>query len=315
MLKSTIDRAEHRGAAAAQPTLDKDADYAAVLAKLPAGRSTLIFGRPKPFLTKIFDLAEASGQTVDPKQRAEAEKVKAIGASTGFENGKMRDTIYVYAPGISQEFATLQRGSLPLTTVDTVLYAASMLNIPKKFDLPSGGGDNADASAPNMILQRVFGDLGARFQEHGVTLDSFHAAFGNEASLHLDWPADQAQPTLIASLEVRDQAAAGKFVDRFTAALSSENNWETSEADGLTLHSVDIPNVPSISPTLTVTPKHLLFGLNTPEVQAAAAREKVAAPNFTVSNAYKAASDSVEKPNAVFGYSTARCSSSVFTAR
>ena len=73
-----------------------------MLAKLPANRDTLIFGRPKPFLTKIFDLAEASGQAVDAKQRAEAEKIKAVGASTAFENGKIRDTVYIYAPGIDQ---------------------------------------------------------------------------------------------------------------------------------------------------------------------------------------------------------------------
>ena len=189
-----------------------------------------------------------------------------------------------------------------MTTVDTVFYAASMLNIPKRLDLSGNGGDGASLSAPNLALQRVFGDLGARFKEHDITLDAFHAAFGNEAGLHLDWPADEAQPTLIVSLEVRDPAAAGKFVDRFTAAISSDDNWETSEVDGLTLHSADIPNVPSISPTLAVTSKHLLFGLNSPEVQEAAKREKTPAPNFTSSGDYKTASGTVEKPNTVFAY-------------
>ncbi len=302
LLKATLDRAEHRGPAAAGPTLDKDPDYATVMAKLPAGHATLVFGRTKPFLTKIFDLAEASGQTVDAKQRMEAEKVRAVGAATGIESGKIRDTIYVYAPGISQEFANLQRGSLPLTTADTVFYAASMLNIPKKLDLPEYAGDNASASAPGSALLRAFGQLGERFKEHDITLDAFHAAFGNEAGLQLDWPADQAQPTLIVSLDVHDPDAANKFVDRFTAALSSDDNWETSEVDGLTLHSVDIPSVPTIAPTLTVTPKHLLFGLNSPEVQEAAAREKTAAPNFTASDHYKTATGAVGKPNTSFAY-------------
>ena len=177
-----------------------------------------------------------------------------------------------------------------------------MLNIPKKFDLPAGGGDDAGASAPGLALLRAFGDLGARFKEHDVTLDAFHAAFGNEASLHLDWPVDQAQPTLLVTLDVRDPGAAGKFVDRFTAAISPDDNWETSEVDGLTLHSVDIPNVPSISPTLAVTPKHLLFGLNAPEVQEAAKREKAVGPNFTASDEYKTASGAVGKPNSAFAY-------------
>ncbi len=305
-LKATLDRAEHRGPAASQPTLDKDADYAAVLAKLPAGRSTLIFGRTKPFLTKIFDLAEASGQAVDAKQRAEAEKVKAVGASTGFENGKIRDTIYLYAPGISLDLAKLQLDSLPLTTSDTVFYAASVLNIPKKLDLPDGGRPNPNFSTPGLAALIGLNELGAKFEEHHISLETFHAAFGNEASLHIDWPAGQAQPTLIAALDVRDPAAAGKFVDNFTAALSSQAGWETSEAGGLTFHSMNVPNVASLSPTLTVTPRHLLFGLNTPEVQEAATREKTPATNFTASEAYKAASSEVEKPNTSYAYLDSR---------
>ena len=299
LLKTTIDRAEHRGTAASQPTLEKDADYAAVLAKLPATRNTLIFGRVKSFLTKIFDLAEASGQTVDAKQRAEAEKVKAIGASTGVEDGKIRDTVYIYAPGISQDLAKLQLSSLPLTTADTLFYASSMLNIPAKFDLPESGAGSSTGGANGLAMLQ---GLGALMKQHNISLESFHAAFGNEASLHIDWPAGQTQPTLVASLDVHDLAAANRFVDNFTAAISSQAAWETSESGGLTLHTMDVPNVGSLSPTLTVTPKHLLFGLNTPEVEEAAAREKLPAPNFTASGAYKAASGEVGKPNVSFAY-------------
>ncbi len=304
LLKATLDRAEHRGPAGSQPTLDKDPDYTTVMAKLPAGHATLVYARPKSFLTKIFDLAEASGQAVDAAQRAEAEKVKAIGATTTFEGGKVRDTIYVHAPGISQELAKLQRSSLPLTTRDTVFYASSMINIPKKFALPAGTGDDEGAAGttPYAFLQKL-GELGKRLNASGITLETFQAAFINEASLHIDWPADRAQPTLIVSLDVRDRDAAGKFVDHLTTALSGgDEDWETSEKDGLTLHSLDLPNVPNLAPTLTVTPKHLLFGLNAPEVQAAAAREAAPAPNFTASDAYQAASGEVGKPNVSFGY-------------
>ena len=301
LLEATVDRAEHRGAAATQPTLDKDPDFNAVLAKLPAGYATLAFGRAKAIMTKIFDLAEASGQAVDPKQRAEAEKVRAAGATTGFENGKIRDTVYLHAPGISQEYAKLAMGSLPLTTADTVLYAASILNIPEKIDLPPGRG--GDVGAPGLALLQ---GLGQMLTAHNVSLEAFRAAFGNEASLSLDWPAGQGQPTLVASLNVRDAAAAGKFVDNLTAALTAEAAWETAQFDGLTFHSVEVPNVPTLAPTLTVTPAHLLFGLNLPEVRAAAAREKAPAANFTAGDTYKKASGEVSKPNTAFAYLDSR---------
>ena len=177
-----------------------------------------------------------------------------------------------------------------------MFYASSMLNIPEKFDLPengAGGGPNGLA-----FLQ----GLAALFKEHDISLESFRAAFGNEGSLHIDWPAGEAQPTLIVSLDVRDPAAAGKFVDHFTEALSSQGEWETTDEDGLSYHSLDLPNAGSLAPTLTVTPKHLLFGLNTPEVSAAARREKAPAVNFTASEDYKTASAQVAKPNTSFAY-------------
>ncbi len=323
LLKATLDRAEHRGPVATQPSLDKDPDYAAVMAKLPANHATLIYGRPKTFFTKIFDLAAASGRPVDAKQRAEAEKIKAVGATTGFEDGKIRDTIYFHAPGIDQEIAKLQRSSLPLTTRDTVFYMATMLNLPTTLNLPAGGGgsggddeDSATAAGPGPAFLQKLGELGGHLKEQGVTFDTFRAAFINEASLHLDWPADQTQPTLIISLDVRDRGAAGKFVDGFTKALSSdEEDWETTEKDGLTYRSLDLPNIPSLSPTLTVTPKHLLFGLNTPEVQAAAAARRPArrtSPRATLTRQPRAASANRTPFSAT---STPRRSSNASTAR
>ena len=299
LLKTTIDRAENRGAAAGQPTLDKDADFAKVTAKLPASHATLIFGRPKAFLTKFLDLAAASGQTVEPKQRAEAEKIRALGATTGFENGKLRDTIYLYAPGISQEFAKLQMGSLPLTTADTVFYAASVLNIPAKFDLPGAPGADAGPGSTGLAFLQGLGEL---FAEHNVSLDAFRTAFGNEGSLHIDWPSGETLPTVVASLDVRDPAAANKFVDNLTAALTTGNPWEKTEADGMTFYSMQVSSVAGLAPTLTVTPKHLLLGLNVTELQAAAAREKTPTNNFTASDAYKKSSGDVEKPNTSFAY-------------
>ena len=58
--------------------------------------------------------------------------------------------------------------------------------------------------------------------------------------------------------------------DNLTAALTAEAAWETAQFDGLTFHSVEVPNVPTLAPTLTVTPKHLLFGLSLADVRAAA---------------------------------------------
>jgi hypothetical protein len=59
LLQATVDRFDHRSPAAVT-SLEKDADFQAVGAKLPAGYETLIFARVQPFMRRIFDLAAAS---------------------------------------------------------------------------------------------------------------------------------------------------------------------------------------------------------------------------------------------------------------
>lgn len=91
VLKATVDHIE--GRAAGDATLEKDADFQTVSGKLPRSHATFLFARTKVFMDKIYALTAASGQTVDPVQKAEADKFKAIGATTTIERGKFRDKI------------------------------------------------------------------------------------------------------------------------------------------------------------------------------------------------------------------------------
>ena len=107
---------------------------------------------------------------------------------------------------------------------------------------------------------------------------------------------------MLASLDVRDHIAAAKFVDNLTNTLSAEAGWQTSQADGLAFHTLASPGVSFVSPTLTLSSKHLILGLNPPEVHEAAKREDVVTPNFTGSETYKTAMTAVEKPGVAFAY-------------
>lgn len=301
LLESTIDRLEHRAPASDKPALDKDADYQAVLAKLPAEHATLIFARVQPFMSRIYALAAASGQTIDPAQQAEAAKIHAVGATTRIENGKLRDTIYDLAPGHRSPPATLGMTALPLASTDTLFFATGVLTFPDHLDLPAADASGASA-APGAAGLASLRELAAMLDAHGLKLADLRAAFGNEGALQLDWAANSAQPRLLASLDVRDSAKAGKFVDNLTNTLDAEAAWQVSHADGLTFHTLASPGVSFVSPTLTLTDKHLVLGLNPPEVHDAARREKTPAPNFTGSETYKAALATVSKPNEAFAY-------------
>jgi hypothetical protein len=296
LLQATIDRFEHRNAA---PSLEKDGDFQAVSAKLPAGYETLIFAHVQPFMSRIFALAAASGQPVNEESKAEAEKGRALGATTKIENGKIRDTIYYLAPGLAlKDVAPLKMGSLALTSPDTLLYGASVFHIPDNIDLPDTG---ADSPLPNPAA--ILKAIGQQLQAKGLTAAAARAAFSPaEASFQLDWPANHAQPTAVWSVDVKDAAAAAKFVDALTSIPVGMATWEIQHAGALTLHVLTLPSIDAFRPTLAVTGKNVIIGLNVTSVQDAAAREQSAAPNFTQSETYKTAVAEVGKPNMAFSY-------------
>ena len=273
-----------------------------MLGKLPSSHATLIFGRAHPFVSRVFALAEASGQAVRPDQRARAEQVRALGATTRIENGKLRDTIYCFAPGQPPPAVALPMSALPMTTADTLFFGTTVFDIPANLDLPAAGAD----PAPDAVVKNPLFDLFTMLQAHGLKMADLRAAFGNVGALQLDWPANSAQPKLLASVDVRDHAAAAKFMDNLTNTLSAEGGWQTSQADGLTLHTLASPGVSFVSPTLTLSDKHLILGLNPPEVKDAAKRENISTPNFTQTGAYKTAVASVEKANVAFAYLDSR---------
>ncbi len=296
LLKATLDRVDHR-TPVGQGALDADADFKTVLAKMPSSPATLIFARPRIFFDRIFALAAASGQTMDEEQLAEIRKIKAMGATTAIENGKLRDTLYSLAPGYKLRGGPLQMSALPLTSPDTLLFYAAMLQLPEHA-APSAGAGAASNPMGYAFLTPYLDQLKA----HGLTLESFNAAFGHELALQLDWAAASNQPSLVLSLDVHDPAAAAKFVDGFVKSLPPDVNWDLAKADGLTFRSVAIPNVNFVTPTLTLTDKHLILGLSNAGVRAAAAHEKAGGPNFTASETYKTAAATVGKPNVATTY-------------
>ncbi len=309
LLEATLDRVDHRAPAGA-PTLESDPDFKTVLAKMPAHPATLIFAKPRIFFDRIFALAATSGQTVSEEQLAEIRKIKAVGATTSIDNGKLRDTIYSLAPGYKLSSGTLQMSALPLTSANTLLFYAGMLQIPEHLDIPKtpGGG-------PNAMGYALLGQYAKQMQERGLTVENFNTAFGHELSFQLDWPAASNQPTLVLSLDVRDPAASAKFLDSLiklapwpTVAKGAKPDdatalsWQLSDADGFSYRSLSIPNVNFASPTLTLTDKHLIVGLSMSGVHDAVAHEKTGGANFTAGEAYKTAAATVGKPNFVTTY-------------
>lgn len=297
LLKTTIDRLDRRGAA---PSLDQDPAFQSVCAKLPSAPDTLIFALAQPFLGRIFALAGASGQPVPAESRAEAEKLQAFGAASRIKDGKIHDTIYALAPGGAP--GKLMMSSLPLTSADTLFYVASTFKTPAAFNIPALPGTPA---ATAMAALAGWADA---LKSQGVSADSVRAALGDEASAQIDWPANSSQPAPVASFELRDRAAAQKLLDGLVAAQVEDSPvWQKMPAEkGLVLYELNLPSVVFVSPTLTVTDKHLIAGLNSDDVRAAAARESAGGGGMAQTERYKAASAAVVKPNVAFAYVDAK---------
>ena len=296
LLKATVERVDHH-APETSPSLEQDADFQAVGAKLPSSYETMIFVRAQSFLNRMYALATASGQPVDPEKRAEMDKIKAVGATSSIEDGKIRDVLYTLAPGLKQDGGHLSMGSLPLSSPDTLFYLANVIRWPAKLNFPAGGS-NGPAAGAMEELQNFVASLG----ERGITADTLRASFGNEGALQLDWSAASLQPSILASVEVRDHDAAQKLVAELTSRPVDDLFWQTTQANGQTYYSLSLANLSMVQPTLTLTGKHLLFGLDAPQVRDAAGREGSTAPTFTASDSYKTAAALVGKPNVSFAY-------------
>lgn len=297
LLKTTIDRLDRRGGA---PSLDQDPAFQSVCAKLPAGHETLIFALAQPFLGRFFALAAASGQPVPAASRAQAEKLQAFGAATRIEDGKIHDTVYALAPGGAS--GKLALGSLPLTAADTLFYAAATFEAPAAFNLPPLTGTPAAAA---MAALAGWADA---LQSQGVSADSVRAALGDEASVQIDWPASNTQPAPVASFAVRDRVAAQNLLDGLAAARIQDGPaWQKMPADqGTVLYTLNLPSVVFVNPTLALTGKHLIAGLNADDVREAAARESAGGSAMTQTERYKAAAAAVVKPNVAFAYVDAK---------
>jgi hypothetical protein len=297
LLEATIDRIEHRVTA---PALDKDADFQAVSAKLPPSYDTLIFSRARPVIDRVLALSAVGGHQVTPEDRAEAEKGRALGATTKIENGKLRDTIYYLAPGLRQDQAHLQLRAMTLTSADTLLFYTAFSHALDRLDLSAQ--DDSASSVPLPYVGMILRTIRQQLRAKGITIEAARASLGAEPAFQLDWPADHSQPTVLWSVDVKDPTGASKLVDALTSIPAGDATWEVRTAGAVTLHVLTVPNLDAIRPTIAVTGKSLILGLNAASVTEAAAREQGAAPNFSQSATYKTAVAEVEKPNVSFCY-------------
>ena len=291
LLHQTLDAAAlPNGAADALGTREV---FKKATAPLPADGDTLVFAQLGTLTDRVKSLLVASGQSVDPKQLAELQRMQAVAWGTKLEGAQVRDTIYLLAPGGAAEVA-LPRNALAFSAAETFLYYGMAL--PAKIEMPESAGLLGGYLTMLAPMEKALAEKGLKWADLSV-------AFGPELGVVADWGAEEPAPSALLAVDVRDAAKARAFVDVFTASAPGTPGWGRSEKDGATLfQSPTGAGLLPVSPSLALTGKFLVLGFSPVSVGAALTRLKSGQAGIAQTPAYQGAVKTVGAPTSGFGY-------------
>ena len=288
-LKTVLDRTDRREKDP-QTVLQSDETFRAAVAHMPASYALLFYVQPKSVsekLTALRNTIGAAGNGTGP-----VGQIRSVCGATRFESGKMRDVLFVGMPQ-GQPGRKLTRSSLNLGTADTFLYLATLIN-PDSFT-----GINQAGLPTASWLQKVF-DAAAR---GGVTADDWKAAFDLELGSMAEWPQSARWPSVIATLPVKNLARATKVVGVMTRAIDEDAAWTKSEKNGVIYFYMQTPAaLLAITPTIALSNRILVIGLDPVSVEAAMKRSANTGSNLASLPTYKSAELAVSAPTGAFVY-------------
>ena len=265
-LTALLDRASSKTADAAA-TLGAEPAFQAASRRMPENYAGLGYARLDEFFARIA--ARLPQDEENARRHALLRQIRTVSAATTFDNGKIRDVLFVAMPKAADQ-AELTRGSLALTTGETFLYLATMLNLPAGTPMANTAPAVPGAGVLSG-LQRFSTQLGGT----GISLEDWNSAFGAELGVIGDWPANARIPALLATLPMKDAAKAEHIAMTITASAVEGSRWAVTERDGVRYYSQPPQNplVP-VSPTVALGRERAIFGFDTASVQRAMERAR-----------------------------------------
>ena len=286
-LQRLLDRADRSGSNA-DNTLDKDEAYRVAILHRPSNYAACFYFQPKTFSQRLAALRAAVGSTPAPGGGTLLEKMRCIAGSTRFENGKIHDVLFLGMPKLEQ--VTLTRSSMSLGTKETVMYLAMILNLGEKMDTLNQAATFAGTKAFQAL------------SDSGITAADWKAAFGIELGSLADWPSNAHWPSLVLTLPVVDAAKAAKIVEALLRS-DEEANWVQTEKEGVRYFSKQsVASLVSITPTIAVSDRILIAGLDLVSVEEAIKRSTGGSSDLAESQSYKAAAHLLPAPTNFFAY-------------
>jgi hypothetical protein len=289
-LKALLDRVDHR-AKDSGATLDKDEAYRTATSHRPSNYTAFFYLQPKAFSERLAALRAAVQSSPTPGETTMLEKMRCIAGSSRFENGKIRDVLFLGMPKLETD-GTLNRSSLTLGTKETFFYLAMLLNLGEKMETLN------QAATLGGAVQKIFQD----FATSGIAADDWKAAFGLELGALADWPSSAHWPSLLLTLPVLDMARASKIIEAFTRADEGAI-WTQTEKDGVRYFSKQsAATLVAITPTIALSGQILIAGLNPVSVEEAVKRSTSSSSELANSQTYKAAERLLPAPTNFFSY-------------
>ena len=287
-LKALLDRADHR-AKNQEDALDKDAAYRAAIAHRPSTYAAFFYLRPKIFSERLAALRAAVRSRPAPSDYTMLEKMRCIAGSMRFENGKIHDGLFLGMPKLEHD-TTLTRSSVSLGTKETFFYLSMLLNLGEKIDTL-----NQVAALAGAKIFQVLADS-------GIAADDWKAAFGLELSSLADWPSSAHWPSLLLTLPIIDAAKAGKIVEALIRTDESATWTDTTKGGVRYFSKQSAASLIAITPTIAVSDRILIAGLNPVSVEEAMKRSGTRSSELSDSETYKAASRLLPAPTNFFAY-------------
>ncbi|HEX8281396.1 MAG TPA: hypothetical protein VF551_08465, partial [Chthoniobacterales bacterium] len=283
-LQALLDRADGRAKDPAQ-TLGSEETFTVAFKHMPKSYAVFAFGRLDRYFEQLA--ARVPENESAPRDLGMLRQVRSFAVASGFEEGKVRDVLFVAMPKAA-DAANITRSSLALTSADSFLYTASLVNFraaDSAVNPPASGG----VAAP---VQRLFGALATS----GVAGADWDSAFGRELGIIGDWPANSRIPSLLATLPVRDAVKAKEVARALTAGSGAEGGWTITDKAGV-LYASQPPSSPlvPVAPTVAVSDQLLVAGLDPASVERAITGGS-GASGLTGSQLFKGAEKLVASP-------------------
>lgn len=274
LVKAALDRYDKKPGAS--NALSETPEFKSVIKRLPEKHDTLAYVFAPPLTKMLLTVVEQSGTKLPPDTREQLASLKALGATTVIADGQVKDTIFgLSAAGWAPGKISLR--SLGFTTSETLMYFTSMLRFPEEPKPADAEAKDKDKPASPRRAQEPVAKLLAEMEAAGFPLKDVKEAIQNEASLQLDWPNGAPWPSPILSVELKDRALVQRLIDRAVAKAGPQKGqeWKIKVEDGVEYRSlVAVPNSKPVTPTIAITDKHVLFGINPTEVRSAVVRSR-----------------------------------------